>query len=120
MDGTQPLIRKYDPVLLGRSVHSEFIPRYSQIDFTLRCMFPKWSDWDLQYTRKGLLKRQARQALSVLLVASVVVGAYTLRSAVLKGSTSSGGTLHVLRSYLKSGLLGLWSQIHRAIDLLPD
>ncbi|KAL8781921.1 MAG: hypothetical protein Q9194_000114 [Teloschistes cf. exilis] len=61
---------------------------YSQIDFTLRCMFPKWSDWDFQYTRKGLLKRQARQALSVLLVASVVVGAYTLRSAVLKGGSS--------------------------------
>ncbi|KAI4257145.1 MAG: hypothetical protein LQ352_001785 [Teloschistes flavicans] len=42
---------------------------YSQIDFTFRCMFPKWSDWEVQYTRKGLLKRQARQALKSSLTA---------------------------------------------------
>lgn len=83
-------------------------------------MFPKWSDWEVQYTRKGLLKRQARQALKVLLVASVVVGAYTLRREVLEGLTSSGGTSYVLQSYLKSGLLGLWGRVHRAIDMLPN
>lgn len=33
--------------------------RYSQIDYGLRCMFPKWNDWDLKYTRKGLAKKRA-------------------------------------------------------------
>lgn len=26
----------------------------TQVDFTLRCMFPVWRHWDFKYTRKGL------------------------------------------------------------------
>ncbi|KAL2430463.1 Baeyer-Villiger monooxygenase [Exophiala dermatitidis] len=44
---------------------------WTQIDFTLRCTFPKWRDWSAKYTRKGLLKLRLARALKLfgLLVA---------------------------------------------------
>ncbi|KAL9061780.1 MAG: hypothetical protein Q9206_000350 [Seirophora lacunosa] len=86
---------------------------YSQTDFTFRCMFPKWSDWDLQYTRRGLMKMQARRALNVLLLTFAVFGVYTLQQ-------QSSGSSDVVQKYLKQGLLGLAGIVDRAITMLPD
>ncbi|KAL8739066.1 MAG: hypothetical protein Q9181_000248 [Wetmoreana brouardii] len=93
---------------------------YSQIDFTFRCMFPKWNDWDLQYTRKGLLKKRARQAMSILLLISVIVGAYVLRGEGSGMYDSFQGFNHLLRRYLKQGLLSAQGLVNGAITMLPD
>ncbi|KAL8802400.1 MAG: hypothetical protein Q9182_003823 [Xanthomendoza sp. 2 TL-2023] len=93
---------------------------YSQIDFTIRCMFPKWSDWDLQYTRKGLLKKRARQASGILLLVAVIVGAYALRqqgSGVFSGLQSLN---HLLRKYMKQSLISVWGLVDRAITMIPE
>jgi hypothetical protein len=30
--------------------------RYSQVWFWYRCQFPRWNDWNIKYTTKGLIK----------------------------------------------------------------
>ena len=42
-------------------------------------MFPKWSDWDIGYTRKGLIKRRIRQSLTFIAFAVSIVGLYRIR-----------------------------------------
>lgn len=49
--------------------------RYSQIWFTLRCMFPKWADWNIVYTKKGLMRLYLQQALRMLGLVLVLTGA---------------------------------------------
>ncbi|EKG17560.1 Flavin-containing monooxygenase-like protein [Macrophomina phaseolina MS6] len=48
---------------------------YSQIWFTLRCMFPKWADWNIVYTKKGLMRLYLQQALRMLGLVLVLTGA---------------------------------------------
>jgi hypothetical protein len=66
-------------------------------------MFPKWSDWNLEYTRKGLLKKRARNALKICALVAVIVGANRLRK--------DGGSLvnlpGLLRQIVRSSLLTL-------------
>lgn len=48
-------------------------------------MFPKWSDWNIEYTRKGLLKLQIQRALRVLAFIFTIYAAYTIRRDVRGG-----------------------------------
>ncbi len=83
-------------------------------------MFPKWSDWDLQYTRKGLLKKRARQASGVLLLLIIIVGGYALRqqgSGIFSGLYSLN---HLLRRAVKQALFSASGIVNRAISRLPD
>lgn len=83
-------------------------------------MFPKWSDWDLQYTRKGLLKKRAQQSAGVIILLAVVVGSYALRrqgSGVFSGLQTLN---HLLRKYVKQGLFSALSLVNGVIARLPD
>lgn len=42
-------------------------------------MFPKWSHWDIAYTRKGMAKKVLSQACQVLSVAAALVLSYRAR-----------------------------------------
>lgn len=42
-------------------------------------MFPRWTDWDLEYTSKGILKKRIRQALQYGLVIGAIIGAYQIK-----------------------------------------
>lgn len=42
-------------------------------------MFPKWADWNIQYTAKGLRKHRLRQALRYAAFAAAIVGLYRAR-----------------------------------------
>lgn len=55
----------------------------TQIDFTLRCMFPRWSHWTASYTRKGLVKLALGRLLKLFGLLVAVWGAvYTARNGV--------------------------------------
>ncbi|KAH7080295.1 hypothetical protein BKA63DRAFT_240273 [Paraphoma chrysanthemicola] len=56
---------------------------YSQIDFWRRCTFPKWSDWNIVYTRKGIRNNRRRSATRVLATVLAIVGAYRFRQSGL-------------------------------------
>jgi len=53
--------------------------RYSQINFTLRCMFPTWKDWDITYTPKGLAIRRVKKLFKSLAVMALFIWLYNIR-----------------------------------------
>lgn len=52
---------------------------FTQIDFWRRCTFPKYSDWNIAYTSKGVSKKRWRGALRLLGVTLAIVGVYHWR-----------------------------------------
>lgn len=52
---------------------------YSQVWFSLRCMFPTWKDWDIRYTSKGIFKRRAGRLIRVLSLVGIITAIVRLR-----------------------------------------
>ncbi|KAH3918183.1 hypothetical protein HBI56_144170 [Parastagonospora nodorum] len=52
---------------------------YTQVDFWRRCMWPKWADWNIEYTKKGLWNQRKMRAMRALAVLLAIVGAYRIR-----------------------------------------
>jgi len=72
-------------------------------------MFPKWSDWNLKYTSKGLTKQRVKGGLVYTAFAAALIGAYYTRR--------NGGDIRSffanIRFYSRYGIvkvLGLLSQ----------
>lgn len=42
-------------------------------------MFPKWSDWNLHYTQKGLIKQRVKGGLLYTTFVAALIGAYYTR-----------------------------------------
>lgn len=63
---------------------------YSQIWFGLRCMFPKWSDWRISYTTKGLLKKRLGQLFKAVVA--------TIAFVALRNMHESGDGLEYFRN----------------------
>jgi hypothetical protein len=42
-------------------ITTETFHRYSQVWFALQCIFLRWTDWNLLYTRNGIVKLQLRR-----------------------------------------------------------
>ena len=83
-------------------------------------MFPKWSDWNFQYTRKGLIKNRIRKAVQVITVAAVVTGLF-LAGRRNNGIRDAPKEITILiRKYVKQGLLLVWDMVNRGIRLLPE
>ncbi len=78
-------------------------------------MFPKWSDWNIQYTTKGLLKHRISQVLKVIAVAASIVGAWYIRHDVRGGLM---GILRLVRGYVKVGGLMLLMEAQRVVQKL--
>ena len=78
-------------------------------------MFPKWSDWNIQYTTKGLLKHRISQVLKVIALAASIVGAWYLRHDVRGGLM---GLLRLVRGYVKVGMLRLLIEAQKVTQRL--
>lgn len=81
---------------------------WSQIHFTLRCMFPRYGDWEATYTRKGAVKRRIRTVATLLATLAVMgavvyMGTYGVEEAV-------GGLRRVLRDSLHKLTSWLWKE----------
>jgi hypothetical protein len=64
-------------------------------------MFPTWSDWDIKYTRKGLVKLAATRALKLLAVFATV-------AAIIRLRTNGQGIGHItvlMRNYVRRAIL---------------
>ncbi|XP_014554599.1 hypothetical protein COCVIDRAFT_17688 [Bipolaris victoriae FI3] len=51
---------------------------YSQVFFWYRCLFAKWSDWNIEYTHEGLVIMRIRRMLRMSVSLLVVYGAWKL------------------------------------------
>jgi hypothetical protein len=76
-------------------------------------MFPKYSDWNIQYTTKGLLKHRLTQALEVLTFALTILAAYRIRHDVRGGVREYLG---LGKHYVKFGLLSVLMQLQRVVS----
>lgn len=88
---------------------------FSQFDYSLRCMFPKWSDFDITYTRKGLIKKRIRQGLMYLTFVVSIIGLYKARKRDA-GFTSVYDTLRQQARGLAIGLLKLLGVVIRSVQ----
>lgn len=77
-------------------------------------MFPKWSDWHIQYTRKGLIKKRMRQGLAYVSFLAALVGFYQAR----KDPRRANSLPFLLRRQLKYMMVGFLSLVHRGIALI--
>lgn len=77
--------------------------RYTQIWFTLRCMFPKYSDWNLTYTRRGLVKLYLQRGLRVLALLVLLVGALKARQKGIGTAGLRAGALRLIRLAAANG-----------------
>ena len=74
---------------------------------------PRWSDWNIKYTRKGLLKQRVQEALLFSAFAAMLVGAYWARK--------DGGTLIGLpRDVLRMSMQSVLSVLRRGLDTVQD
>ncbi len=71
---------------------------WSQIHFTLRCMFPRYGDWEAKYTKKGVIKRRLMTAAKLLGTLAVMTAVVYL---AMYGPEAVVGEL---RAVLRSGL----------------
>lgn len=72
----------------------------TQIDFTLRCMFPRWDHWNAKYTRKGLVRLSLGRILKLFSFALAVWAAvFTARNGFRKSK-------ELLREVLSRGFEG--------------
>jgi len=74
---------------------------YTQIWFAIRCMFPTWSDWDIRYTRSGLIKKRAKTIIRFLAYIAVIIGVLRLR----ERAKGRGGVKGLLKDYVREALL---------------
>ncbi|KAL1653512.1 hypothetical protein SLS61_004022 [Didymella pomorum] len=56
---------------------------YTQIDFWRRCAFPKYNDWNIAYTTKGISNIRRTRALRMLGITLAIVGVYRWRKSGL-------------------------------------
>ena len=91
--------------------NSVVYPR-TQIDYTIRCMFPRYSDWTATYTRKGLFMSYFRLTLKLFAAMGAI---YALIFRFRNGKDASNEQIRrftgMLRGYLGAGLDVLRSKI---------
>lgn len=80
-------------------------------------MFPKWSDWNIQYTTKGLVKQRIKQTLQVFTLLASIVGIYYIRNDVRGGLRALDSSM---RQMVKSGLLRLLGWVEKGVRMLPE
>ena len=100
---------------MGRCLQE--ILRYSQVDYSIRCMFPKWGDWEIQYTRKGIIREKVKRALKVLAFAAFVVAAFKIRKHPITGLMALP---NVLKRIFKQSLMMALGTLDRAMSWLAE
>ena len=85
----------------------------SQIDFTFRCMFPKYSDWDKALTPKGIRRKQLKQAVQLGALLLIILGSYWAK-------TSGTSPIRFARESGKVAVFELLGMVNRGITMLQE
>ncbi|CAG5156972.1 uncharacterized protein ALTATR162_LOCUS4765 [Alternaria atra] len=56
---------------------------YTQIDFWRRCTFPRWNDWNIEYTNKGIARMRARRVVRTLALVLAIGGVWRFKQSRL-------------------------------------
>ncbi|KAF3047859.1 hypothetical protein E8E11_006020 [Didymella keratinophila] len=77
---------------------------YTQVDFWRRCAFPKYNDWNIAYTSKGISKIRRTRALRMLGVTLAIIGVYRWRKSGLGLKDIRGMMQNVLQGVLATAV----------------
>ncbi|KAF1946136.1 FAD/NAD(P)-binding domain-containing protein [Clathrospora elynae] len=89
---------------------------YTQVDFWRRCTFPRWNDWNIEYTPKGIAKMRRTRAMRILSVVLAIGGMYRLRRSGLGVEDVTAVMKYVVQGSL-ARLLRLWTAVRREVAL---
>ena len=78
-------------------------------------MFPTWSDWDILYTRKGLIKKRVKSLLRVLVYFSAIAGFVSLR----RHGKGPADVKAMLRKFLRYAILKASGVLQRTGEKIP-
>ncbi|KFY71723.1 hypothetical protein V499_08097 [Pseudogymnoascus sp. VKM F-103] len=83
---------------------------YSQVWFSLLCMFPNYNHWNYRYTTKGLIKKRAKTVFRIAALTGIATGLYFTRRAGLRfgwkeGAASARGAAAQLLATLGHSLV---------------
>jgi len=76
---------------------------YTQVDFWRRCTFPKWNDWNIEFTSKGIARIRLRRMVKSLALVLAIGGMWRLKR--------SGLTLKDAKDWLKGMVRGSWENL---------
>ncbi|KIW06959.1 uncharacterized protein PV09_02618 [Verruconis gallopava] len=88
---------------------------YNQIWFWYKCRFPKWSDWTISYTRKGLIKLVLSRLVKFIGVMSFLFGWYRARQEGLSLKEYVLDSLQRLKGYSKLAALLAIMQLQKQL-----
>ena len=77
-------------------------------------MFPKWSDWNISYTTKGLWKQRIKRILALAAFAATIVGAFRLRQSGMSIKSLPGQ----LQQFVRSTVLQVLGMLRYGIELV--
>ncbi|OBT86459.1 hypothetical protein VE02_05319 [Pseudogymnoascus sp. 03VT05] len=63
---------------------------YSQVWFSLLCMFPNYNHWNYRYTTKGLIKKRAKTVVQIAALVGLATGLYFTHRAGLRFGWKQG------------------------------
>jgi hypothetical protein len=83
---------------------------YTQIDFWRRCTFPRWNDWNIEYTNKGIAKMRARRAVRTLALMLAIGGVWRFKQ--------SGLGLKDVKSLLRGAVQGSIGNLNEVWEMM--
>ena len=89
---------------------------FTQIDFWRRCAFPRYNDWNIAYTSKGVSKIRRTRALRLLSATLAVVGVYRWRKSGLGVTDIRGMLQNVLQGVLATAVQA-WTHVKNQAHL---
>lgn len=78
-------------------------------------MFPKWNDWDIQYTKKGLRQVRIKQMMKLVAFISFIAGLFSIRKQPLKKLRD---ILTALKQAIKLALRAGTQRLDRGVEWL--
>jgi hypothetical protein len=89
--------------------------RYNQVWFWYRCQFPKWHDWSINYTRKGLVKLALTRGLRAAAVAALTTLIYLTYKQRVSGMARLHEQLKLWRTILAGSAVSLLERLKEVI-----
>jgi hypothetical protein len=83
---------------------------YTQIDFWWRCTFPKWRDWNIEYTSMGIARMRARRMVRMLALVLAIGGMWRLRQ--------SGLGVKDVKRLLRSAVQGSVGNLSQVLEMM--
>ena len=111
---------EFDELPVSRPIHKPAfvltgLCRRSQIEYAKRCFFPKYNDWNIQLTNRGIIQRRLRKTLAYAFFAFALVAAFWARRSGKSLSNLIAGKLREGTKNILALLAGVIAKMQRIV-----